>query len=130
MLITRKNRFKGLLAVVLLLILVSSNTLTMFAANKTDAGVSTVEFVGLDGTEYQVGTTSNSTFQSSLYADSVTTSLLTEQHNWVSGYYIVHTKYSDGSCIRKVWNAQICSICQNVIVGTLYSSTWYAVCPH
>lgn len=51
-------------------------------------------------------------------------------HNFEPGVETRHGKNSDGSCNVKKYNAERCSKCGTVRVGTLISSTYYPVCPH
>ena len=51
-------------------------------------------------------------------------------HNYVKGYYKRHTLKTDGGCVVATYNAQICTICGTVILGSLYSTATYPVCPH
>lgn len=51
-------------------------------------------------------------------------------HVYKNGTRQVHTKYSNGSCEVKVYNAQICYKCGKCITGDLdYTATW-TKCPH
>lgn len=52
------------------------------------------------------------------------------EHNYVDGTYQKHTKNSDGSCITKSYNAQRCSKCGTMRIGTLINEMKYTKCPH
>lgn len=52
------------------------------------------------------------------------------EHNYVDGTYQKHTKNSDGSCITKSYNAQRCSKCGTMRIGTLINEMKYTECPH
>lgn len=51
-------------------------------------------------------------------------------HNMVKGYYHSHKSNSSGGCTVKVYNAEKCSKCGYLDIGTLYSTTTFTVCPH
>lgn len=48
----------------------------------------------------------------------------------VSGTYQKHEKNSSGGCVVKKYNANHCSGCGSVFLGSFISKTEYAVCPH
>lgn len=50
--------------------------------------------------------------------------------NLVSGTYQTHTKNSTGGCVVKIYEAQRCTDCGKVIVGSLISETKYTKCTH
>ena len=51
-------------------------------------------------------------------------------HTMTSGYYSVHSSNSSGGCTVYVYNAQRCTKCGYIDVGSLHSTTTYPVCPH
>lgn len=51
-------------------------------------------------------------------------------HSYVSGELGEHHPYSDGSCEMRIYNAERCVRCGQVIRHDLISSHFYAVCPH
>ncbi|MBD5514925.1 MAG: M56 family metallopeptidase [Lachnospiraceae bacterium] len=51
-------------------------------------------------------------------------------HTYVSGQQIIHDKKIDGGCIVKIYSAQRCSKCSNVLIGSRINEISYAVCPH
>ncbi|MDE6739259.1 MAG: M56 family metallopeptidase [Lachnospiraceae bacterium] len=51
-------------------------------------------------------------------------------HNYVSGQEAIHNKKSDGSCIVRVYDAERCSKCGWILLGSFVSETKYAKCPH
>lgn len=51
-------------------------------------------------------------------------------HTYVSGIYEGHIPNSDGGCTVKVYNAQRCSKCGYILLGSLKSTHIYEVCPH
>ena len=65
-----------------------------------------------------------------IYEDADAGTDATCTHTYVSGTVQEHKKNSDGSCILKVYNAQRCTKCGNVVLGSLISSTKYTTCPH
>jgi hypothetical protein len=126
----KKRRWKSVLALLLLIIMITSNSVVAFAAHAVDADTTTVEFIGFDGTEYPITDyTIANTFSSSHQALAITDGL-TCPHYFVAGYYIIHTKNSNGSCNRYVYNATICTLCNVIYRGSLYSSSYYPICPH
>lgn len=52
------------------------------------------------------------------------------QHAYVDGTYEKHTKNANGGCVLKSYEAQRCSKCGYVKIGTLISETKYTKCPH
>ena len=78
------------------------------------------EFLDLEGNVYKVKGVSQ---------DKVMT-LDSHTHNYVKGYYKRHTLKTDGGCVVATYNDQICTICGTVILGSLYSTATYPVCPH
>ncbi len=50
-------------------------------------------------------------------------------HNWQSGNFSEHIK-SGGGCTVKVFDAQRCSKCGDIIKGELISTTTFTTCPH
>lgn len=58
-----------------------------------------------------------------------------EPHNWCPHVYEdcsfnAHSKHSDGSCTVKQYYAKKCTACGAVVVGDLYATHIYEVCPH
>lgn len=51
-------------------------------------------------------------------------------HIMTSGYYHVHSSNSSGGCTVYVYNAQRCTRCGYLDVGSLHNVITYAVCPH
>lgn len=51
-------------------------------------------------------------------------------HNYVSGTFIQHNKYQDGSCKVDYYSGQRCDKCGHCIYGNHISTTTYDVCPH
>lgn len=51
-------------------------------------------------------------------------------HTMVSGYYSVHKSNGSGGCTVYVYNAQRCSKCGYIDVGSLNKTVTYPVCPH
>ncbi len=51
-------------------------------------------------------------------------------HNYVAGQQVMHDKKWDGSCIVKVYEADRCSKCGYLLIGSFVSEHKYAVCPH
>ena len=51
-------------------------------------------------------------------------------HVMKSCYYHVHKPNSSGGCTVYVYNAQQCTKCGYLTLGSLYSTTTYPVCPH
>lgn len=51
-------------------------------------------------------------------------------HAYVDVIYEAHTKYSDGSCRTKEYDAQRCTECGHVLVGEFVSEFFYKYCPH
>ena len=78
------------------------------------------EFLDLEGQVYKV----NKVMEMDI------NSLDACSHNYVKGYFKRHTTKSDGGCVVTTYNAQICSICGTVLVGSLYSTSTYVKCPH
>jgi hypothetical protein len=52
------------------------------------------------------------------------------EHTYVNGKYSKHTKNKDGSCVTKAYDAQRCSKCGAMKLGSLESETKYTKCPH
>ena len=52
------------------------------------------------------------------------------QHTYKSGKVQQHSKKSDGSCTVTTYNAQGCTKCGDVILGSRISTTTYDKCPH
>lgn len=51
-------------------------------------------------------------------------------HQYKSGKAIRHTKYQDGSCDYIIYWAQRCTKCDITVLGDVYSTQHYPVCPH
>ncbi|MGN8630703.1 M56 family metallopeptidase [Blautia sp. HCP3S3_G3] len=51
-------------------------------------------------------------------------------HTMTSGYYNVHKSNSSGGCTVTVFKAQKCTKCGYLIIGDLYKTETYPVCPH
>ncbi|MDO4339870.1 MAG: M56 family metallopeptidase [Eubacteriales bacterium] len=51
-------------------------------------------------------------------------------HTMTTGYYHIHKPKSSGGCTIEVYNAQKCTKCGYLKLGSLYSTTTYTVCPH
>lgn len=51
-------------------------------------------------------------------------------HTMVDGYYNVHKSNSSGGCTVTVYNAQKCSKCGYLKLGSIYVVNTYPVCPH
>ncbi len=51
-------------------------------------------------------------------------------HNYVSGTFTQHSKYTDGSCKVDYYSGQRCNKCGHCIYGDHISTTTYDVCPH
>lgn len=51
-------------------------------------------------------------------------------HIMVTGYYKTHKADGSGGCTVKIYNAQKCSKCGYLSLGSLSSTHTYAVCPH
>lgn len=51
-------------------------------------------------------------------------------HNWVQGYVQTHDLNDGGGCTVKLYNSQLCTYCNSVILGSWHSTHTYAVCPH
>ena len=51
-------------------------------------------------------------------------------HTMRNCYYYVHKSNSSGGCTMYIYNAQQCTKCRYIDVGSLYSTTTYPVCPH
>lgn len=73
-------------------------------------------FVNKDGTQFSV-------------TDQASPNVLCN-HTMTDGYYYVHKPNSSGGCTMKYYNAQRCTKCGYIDVGTLYSTNIYPVCPH
>lgn len=65
-----------------------------------------------------------------ILADSFSKSYAICNHIFTSGKYYKHIHNSTGGCTVKIYNAQICTKCNYLVVGTLISTTTYTVCPH
>jgi len=52
------------------------------------------------------------------------------EHNYISGYLQVHEKDLSGSCNVTVYNAEICTLCNQVIKKEKYSQAFCPVCTH
>ena len=84
------------------------------------------EFVDLEGQIYKI----HEITELKEMSEEKTSVLTGCSHNYVNGYYKRHTTKSDGGCVVTTYNAQICTICGTVIVGSLYSTATYPKCPH
>lgn len=51
-------------------------------------------------------------------------------HTMTTGYYHVHSPNSSGGCTVYVYNAQKCTKCGYLTLGSLHNTITYAVCPH
>lgn len=51
-------------------------------------------------------------------------------HTFTSGKYYKHIHNSTGGCTVKIYNAQICTKCNYIVVGDLINTITYAVCTH
>ena len=51
-------------------------------------------------------------------------------HTMTSGYYHAHSSNGSGGCTVYVYNAQRCTKCGYITLGSLFSTTTYPVCPH
>ena len=51
-------------------------------------------------------------------------------HNYVSGTYQEHIKYSSGNCMIVQYNAVRCTKCSSVQIGKEIARTIYQECPH
>lgn len=51
-------------------------------------------------------------------------------HNYVAGEYRVHEINDSGGCTFTIYNAQYCSKCNDLKLGSKISTTTYEVCPH
>lgn len=51
-------------------------------------------------------------------------------HTYDSGSYVVHKLNASGGCIMDYYNAQKCTKCGKVILGTKYNTVTYLNCPH
>jgi len=51
-------------------------------------------------------------------------------HIWNNGQIHRHSKNNDGSCTVNIYEAKMCSGCNEYTVGSLINSVNYAVCPH
>lgn len=51
-------------------------------------------------------------------------------HTMTSGYYHVHSSNGSGGCTVTVYNAQKCTKCGYLKLGSISSTHTYAVCPH
>ncbi len=52
------------------------------------------------------------------------------KHDFVSGTYAEHTKFSNGGCEVRQYRAQRCTVCGYVIRGDWINTITYATCPH
>ena len=52
------------------------------------------------------------------------------EHDFVEGTYSMHSKKADGSCITKYYEAQRCSKCGHLEIGSLIDTETHDVCPH
>lgn len=74
------------------------------------------QFVDEDGNIY------NLAGEPQVYADCT--------HNYVSGQKVKHEVNRQGGCTVTVYKAQRCTLCGNVVLGDIISTTNYPVCPH
>lgn len=51
-------------------------------------------------------------------------------HSWVSGYLQTHTKSDDGGCTVREYKSRLCTICNTIVMESLYATHTYAICPH
>lgn len=51
-------------------------------------------------------------------------------HTMTSGYYHIHKPNNSGGCTVEVYNAQKCTKCGYLKLGSISSTTTYTVCPH
>lgn len=51
-------------------------------------------------------------------------------HTFGSGKLAKHLNNGNGGCTVKLYNAQICTKCNYVVLGDLINVVTYAVCPH
>lgn len=63
-------------------------------------------------------------------ADTETSSYALCNHKMTSGYYHVHAPKSSGGCSVTVYNAQKCTKCGYLELGSIYATYTYTVCPH
>ena len=76
----------------------------------------TAEYIDADGNVYSV---ENNVEPSNLCP-----------HTYVAVTYKTHSKNSTGGCTEKYYDAQRCTICGSIIVGTLRSTINYPICTH
>lgn len=85
-------------------------------ADNCDFSISDTIFVHEDGTQ-EVISGENSTYALC-------------NHTMTSGYYHIHSSNGSGGCTVYVYNAQKCTKCGYLDLGSLYNVITYAVCPH
>lgn len=61
---------------------------------------------------------------------SVDSSYVLCNHTMVSGYYTTHRSNDSGGCTVTEYNAQKCSKCGYLILGSVHNTATYSVCPH
>lgn len=81
------------------------------------------QFVNTEGEIFQI--------QADMVQEKETVSVYRScNHECVPGTRVMHDKKSDGSCLVKVYEAERCTKCGLVFVGSQISETKYMVCPH
>lgn len=51
-------------------------------------------------------------------------------HNIIPGYFQTHVKDDNGGCTVKTYESTLCTKCNTIWLGDLYSTTIYTKCPH
>ena len=52
------------------------------------------------------------------------------RHNYQSGIYTLHTKFSNGGCKETWYDAKACSKCQHVSIGEHVNTLFFEICIH
>ena len=75
------------------------------------------QFTDTDGNIYKIDTSDRSEYAAC-------------NHDYVEGTISKHSKKSNGGCITKYYDAQRCSKCGKIILGSLIDTETHEVCPH
>ena len=120
----KRNRMNvsRLFAGIMVVLLFMGNTFTVFAHPHEEAAeVVVIEtenvFIDEEGNVYIID-------------DDVIMPLAVCSHNYVKGTYQNHEKFSDGSCVIRVYEASMCSYCHALILGALIDKYPFPICTH
>ncbi len=139
----RKVSKIGTVAAVLGSVILSGSTVFAYAPMQTVRTTETDPIASYESLEFNGNTqSSNSWRDSQLYfstSDNSTILIDTNDsearailctHVYETGTVNAHSSNSNGGCTVRTYNAKRCKKCNDIVIGTLISTTTYVKCPH